>query len=159
MGHGVGEDPGGAHPSPNSSIDHLREDCHLGSKNNVLHARWQLESFPPPSVVVLYLYRTRAGVSARTLVPGCLLCNMARRILKLPIMKYVEDFFSAGRRRRHTRPWTCLHGVPCVPSGRLGRSVPPHGGRLVKACLGETAIAGHKLEVGNSLLHTSNGHS
>ena len=61
-----------------------------------------------------------------------MLRSFARRILKIPVLRYVDDCFGADR-------------LECVDVA-LGALA-----RLVRACLGPTAIAKHKLEVGNGL--------
>ena len=65
--------------------------------------------------------------------PGFMLRSFARRILKIPVLRYVDDYFGADR-------------LECVDVALDALA------RLVRACLGPTAIAKHKLEVGNPLV-------
>ena len=60
---------------------------------------------------------------------GTLICNIARRILKLGCFRYVDDFFGCER------PETVEHAMLCMA-------------RLIRAMLGETAVAARKLECG-----------
>ena len=63
---------------------------------------------------------------------GSLLCAIARRILMIPMLRYVDDFFSADR----------------LVSADKAMDV---FARLVRCCLGKTAVANDKLECGNPL--------
>ena len=63
---------------------------------------------------------------------ACLLRAIARRCLKLPMLCFVDDFFSVDT------AVAAQHSKECFA-------------RLVKACLGEDAIAQHKLVHGNPL--------
>ena len=63
---------------------------------------------------------------------GSLLCAIARRILKIPMLRYVDDFFSADR----------------LVSADKAMDV---FARLVRCCLGQTAVAKDKLECDNPL--------
>ena len=63
---------------------------------------------------------------------GSLLCAIARRVLRIPILRYVDDFFAPERR-----------GSASVAMNQFAR--------MVRACLGQTAISEKKLESGNPL--------
>jgi len=85
---------------------------------------------------------------------GYLLRSLARRLLKIPVLRYVDDLFGADRRQcadgaldalARPRVHTALRRVaPTCPH------VPPF--RLVRACLGPAAIAERKLEIGMPLV-------
>ena len=63
---------------------------------------------------------------------GAALCHLARRLLMLPILRYVDDYFSVGRQE-------CVeHSMHCFA-------------RLVQLILGKHAIATKKLEWGPNL--------
>jgi len=64
---------------------------------------------------------------------GTCLCAIARRILFLPLLRYVDDYFAA-------------ESVACAEHALSVFA------RLVKACLGDGAVAAHKLDVGNPLV-------
>ena len=64
---------------------------------------------------------------------GDMLAHFARVILKIPVHRYVDDFFSA----EHAE--TIAHAKDCFA-------------KIVRALMGETAIAEHKLEHGLSLI-------
>ena len=63
---------------------------------------------------------------------GNLICNVARRLLKLGCFRYVDDFFGCERAE------TMEHAMLCMA-------------RLIRAMFGATAIADRKLECGLSL--------
>jgi hypothetical protein len=63
---------------------------------------------------------------------GDLLCVLARRLLHVPVFRYVDDFFCPER------PETMEHGMATFA-------------RLVRLLLGETAVAERKLEFGHVL--------
>ena len=62
-----------------------------------------------------------------------MLRSLARRLLKIPVLRYVDDFYGADRHE-------CIEGALDALA------------RLVRACLGESAIAKHKCEVGMPLV-------
>ena len=62
-----------------------------------------------------------------------LLRSVARRILHLPLLCFVDDYFSVDRH-------TCAQAAM------------QYFARLVRACLGESAVAPRKLEWGNPLI-------
>ena len=64
---------------------------------------------------------------------GSLLTVITRRVLHIPVLRYVDDFFSADR------PKCAAHAKDIFA-------------RLVRAVLGNSAIAAHKLEHGPSLV-------
>ena len=64
---------------------------------------------------------------------GALLCTLARRLLRLPVHRYVDDFFAGDRAE------LCEHAMGCFV-------------RLVRACLGDSAAADEKCAVGNPLV-------
>ena len=64
---------------------------------------------------------------------GALLCTLARRLLRLPVHRYVDDFFAGDRSE------LCEHALGCFV-------------RLVRACLGDTAAADEKCAVGNPMV-------
>jgi len=70
---------------------------------------------------------------AACLCSGYMLRSLARRLLKIPVLRYVDDFYGADRHE-------CAEGALDALA------------RLVRACLGESAIAKHKLEVGMQLV-------
>ena len=63
---------------------------------------------------------------------GSLLCAIARRVLKIPMLRYVDDFFAADRRESADKAMGIF-------------------ARLVRCCLGQSAVAKDKLECGNPL--------
>ena len=63
---------------------------------------------------------------------GTLICNIARRLLKLGCFRYVDDFFGCERAE------TMEHAMLCIA-------------RLIRAMYGATAVADRKLECGLSL--------
>ena len=69
------------------------------------------------------------GVSV---VAGCFLKALGRRLLMIALCHFVDDYFSADRKECIEVAKTCF-------------------ARLVRACLGETAVAERKLESGNPL--------
>ena len=63
---------------------------------------------------------------------GAFLAQCARSLLRIPVFRYVDDYFSADR------PKCAEHAMTCFA-------------RLVRAILGEDAISERKLQVGNPL--------
>lgn len=63
---------------------------------------------------------------------GSLICTIARKVLRLPVLRYVDDFFTIDRELS-------------TPRAKLIFA------RLVRCLLGETAISERKLEHGNPL--------
>ena len=64
---------------------------------------------------------------------GALLRHIGRIVLRIPLMRYVDDFFSVARAE------VAEHSMMCFA-------------RLVRALLGEEAVAPRKLEAGNPLV-------
>ena len=64
---------------------------------------------------------------------ACLLRALARRLLHLPILCFVDDYFSVETRGNEESAMKTF-------------------ARLVRACLGESAVAPRKLEHGNPLI-------
>ena len=64
---------------------------------------------------------------------GALVAELARRLLFLPVFRYVDDFYAAER-------FECMrHGMECFV-------------RLVRALLGPSAVSDKKVECGRSLV-------
>ena len=64
---------------------------------------------------------------------GALVAELARRLLFLPVFRYVDDFFAAERLE-------CLrHGMVCFV-------------RLIRALLGPSAVSDQKVDCGRSLV-------
>ena len=82
---------------------------------------------------------------------GELIKALARRILKLPVLRFVDDYFSAESKETAQHAMQCLARCDCifhvfhflVPVTCLIR--------VVRAVMGEDAIAKNKLEHGNPL--------
>ena len=83
---------------------------------------------------------------------GCLLLALGRRLLKLALLHYVDDFFGGGcsapkvlaknrncRNMQGDRKESIASAEQCFA-------------RLVRACLGETAVSQRKLEHGNDIV-------
>jgi len=64
---------------------------------------------------------------------GAMIAHFARRILHIPVLRYVDDYFSAERRE------LAEHAMQCFA-------------RLTRILLGQTSIADRKLDFGSSLL-------
>ena len=64
---------------------------------------------------------------------GAMLAHLARKLLHIPVLRYVDDYFSADR------PELVEHAMQCFA-------------RLTRILLGQTSIADRKLEFGSSLL-------
>jgi hypothetical protein len=64
---------------------------------------------------------------------GAMICHVARRVLWLPLLRYVDDFFAADH------PECAEHSMHCFA-------------RLTRCMLGSTAIAARKLECGAPLV-------
>ena len=64
---------------------------------------------------------------------GCLLRALARRLLKLPVLTYVDDYFAIDREQS-------------------AASAMAFFARLVRLCLGSSSVADRKLECGNPLV-------
>ena len=85
---------------------------------------------------------------------GALICTIARVILHLPVMRYVDDYFAV---ERHSPPCPCTHFLVahCVGVDRR-QGEAEHAmwcfARLVRLLLGETSVADKKLEFGDQLL-------
>ena len=65
-------------------------------------------------------------------VAGCLLKAVGRKLLRIALLHYVDDYFGGDR-------------ASCIQSAKDSFA------RLVRCCLGESAIADRKLEHGNPL--------
>ena len=94
-------------------------------------------------------FGSSASVEAWHLV-GELLCYIARRILFLPIYRYVDDYFAAERHVASVSAYLCV-------SARVDRaSLMQHSlsvfVRLVRALLGHSAIADAKTGFGLDLV-------
>ena len=70
--------------------------------------------------------------SHHTFTSGCLLKALARNLLKLILLHYVDDYFGVER-------------AACAEVAKNTFA------RMVRACLGPTAISERKLEHGNPL--------
>ena len=82
---------------------------------------------------------------------GCLLCAIARRTLNLAILRYVDDFYGAEPEPVAVHAMTCFARCVCrLPGLLFMRS--PFDCRLVRACLGDTAVSAEKLGSGNPLV-------
>ena len=66
------------------------------------------------------------------LFAGSLLCAFARRVLRIPMFRYVDDYFGCDRAECNETAMQCF-------------------ATLVRLCLGESAIANKKLVAGNPL--------
>ena len=82
---------------------------------------------------------------------GELIKVLARRILKLPVLRFVDDYFSAESKETAQHAMKCF--ARCVCIFHVCRSLVPATcfTRLVRAIMGEDAIAKNKLEHGNPL--------
>lgn len=98
------------------------------------------------AAAIVYMYDGKAWVSVHKACPfgamsavhnwertGALLATLARRVLKIAVLRYVDDFFAPERRD------SMKHALECL-------------GRLVCLVMGKTAIAAKKLEAGIALV-------
>ena len=98
------------------------------------------------AAAIVYIHEGTVWVSLHTASPfgsasavynwervGAMICTLARRMLHLATLRYVDDFFGVERSE------TVKHAMYCLA-------------RLVRVLLGTTAIADRKLEFGASLV-------
>lgn len=95
---------------------------------------------------VVFKHKSRVMVSEHVCMPfgsiasvhnwdrvGSFLCALGRKLLKIPLSRYVDDFMTGDREA------SIASGMDCFA-------------RLVRACLGSTAVAADKLEAGTELV-------
>ena len=82
---------------------------------------------------------------------GALLCAIARRVLHIPCLRYVDDFFGPEVVSDGPGAKEFFARRARLPS--FGMRIRPFAcGRLVRTCLGQTAISPSKLADGNPLV-------
>ena len=82
---------------------------------------------------------------------GELIKALARRILKLPVLRFVDDYFSAESKETAQHAMKCFARCVCIFHACLFLVPVACFTRLVRAIMGEDAIAKNKLEHGNPL--------
>ena len=83
---------------------------------------------------------------------GHLLCRIARRLLALPVLEYVDDYFAPERLIVRHVAWhcACVFVLLCFRPESVEHAMQCFA-RLVRALLGDSAVADRKLDSGKSL--------
>ena len=84
---------------------------------------------------------------------GDLLCQLGRKLLGIPLFRYVDDYFAVDRQRlsMHT-PRVLTVSFPLMHRPETVKHALETFMRLIRAILGQDAVADRKVEHGNDLV-------
>ena len=96
---------------------------------------------------------TRACACVNSCAAGELITAIARRVLFLPVLRFVDDYFAAEREEVawHAMKIFARHVFQCMRRSLVSFEY-ARMARLVRVVLGSSAVANRKLETGNPLV-------